>query len=140
VTSGCASCLGCRGRALPLVILLVAVFAAASVDHAADAERIVVSNARLIGRDAPSGDLRVNLLIVGGKLVVVTKDDLVIESGDVAVDASAGFLFGQLVMGKRPSFIILDRDPREDFDVLLDTEAHVLFAIQEGVIVRNELP
>jgi hypothetical protein len=121
-------------------MFLLTTFAAASVVHSADVERIVVSNARLIGRDAPSGDVRVNLLIVGGKLVVVTKDDLVIESGDVAVDASAGFLFGQLVMGKRPSFVILDRDPREDFDVLLDTEAHVLFAIQEGVIVRNELP
>jgi phosphate-selective porin OprO/OprP len=43
-------------------------------------------------------------------------------------------------MGKRPSFIILDQDPREDFDVLLDTEAHVVFAIQDGVIVKNELP
>ena len=129
-----------RARAIRLLMFLLTTFAAASVVHSADVERIVVSNARLIGRDAPSGDVRVNLLIVGGKLVVVTKDDLVIESGDVAVDASAGFLFGQLVMGKRPSFVILDRDPREDFDVLLDTEAHVLFAIQEGVIVRNELP
>ena len=36
--------------------------------------------------------------------------------------------------------MILDRDPREDFDVLLDTEAHVRFAIRDGVIVKNELP
>jgi phosphate-selective porin OprO/OprP len=43
-------------------------------------------------------------------------------------------------MGQRPSFIVLDRDPREDFDVLLDTEAHVHFAIRDGVIVKNELP
>jgi hypothetical protein len=46
-------------------------------------------------RHAPTdGLVRVNLLIVGGKLVVVTKDELVIQPGDVAVDASAGFLLG----------------------------------------------
>ena len=126
-------------RTVPLIILLSASFAAGPVAHAADAERIVVTNARLIGRDAPAKDVRVHVLIVGGKLVVVTRDELVIQPGDIAVDASAGFLFGQLVMGKHPSFVILDRDPREDFDVLLDTEAHVLFAIREGVIVKNEL-
>jgi phosphate-selective porin OprO/OprP len=124
---------------VPLAILLLAASAAAPVAHAADLERIVVTNARLIGRDAPSKDVHVNLLVVGGKLVVVTRDELVIQPGDIAVDASAGFLFGQLVMGKRPSFVILDTDPREDFDALLDTEPHVLFAIQKGVIVKNEL-
>jgi phosphate-selective porin OprO/OprP len=119
---------------------MLAVFAVAPVAPAAEAERIIVTNAQLIGRDAPSKDVRVSLLIAGGKLAVVTKDDLVIEPGDVAVDASDGFLFGQLVMGRRPSFVILDRDPREDFDVLLDTDKHVLFAIRDGVIVKNELP
>jgi phosphate-selective porin OprO/OprP len=125
---------------VPLAILLLAAYAAAPVAHAADAERIIVTNARLIGRTAPSEDVHVNLLIVGGKLVVVTKDELVIQPDDVAVDASAGFLLGQLVLGTRPRFVILDRDPREEFDVLLDTEAHVVFAIQDGVIVKNELP
>jgi len=126
-----------RPALLTSLVLLMSMVAAASV--AADSDRIVVTKAQLIGRDAASQDVRVNLVIVGGKLVVVTKDELVIQPGDVAVDASAGFLFGQVVMGKRPSFVILDRDPREDFDVLLDTEAHVVFAIHEGVIVKNEL-
>ena len=127
-----------RPALLASLLLLMSMFAAASV--AADSDRIVVTNARLIGRDAPSNDVRVNLLIVGGKLVVVTKDDLVIEAGDVAVDASAGFLLGQLVMGAPPRFVILDRDPREEFDVLLDTGEHVRFAVEDGVVVKNELP
>ena len=126
-------------RAL-LAMLLLTAGAVDSIARADDAERIVVTNARLIGRQEASEDVPVNLLIVGGRLVVVTKDELIIQSGDVAVDASSGFLLGQLVMGKRPSFIILDRDPREDFDVLLDTEAHVRFAIRDGVIVKNEFP
>jgi len=126
-------------RAL-LTMFLLAACAVATVARAADAERIIVTNAHLIGRAAASEDVRVNLLIVDGKLIVVTKDELVIQPGDVAVDASAGFLLGQLVLGARPRFVILDRDPREDFDVLLDTESHVRFAIHDGVVVKNELP
>jgi phosphate-selective porin OprO/OprP len=127
-------------RRLPLIILLLAASTIAPAIHAADAERIVVTNVRLIGRDAPVQDVRVNLLIVDGKLAVVTRDDLVIQPGDVAVDASTGFLFGQIVLGSRPTFVILDRDPREDFDVMLDTGEHVRFAMREGEIVTNELP
>ena len=127
-------------RRTQLTILLLAAFAVAPVAHAADAERIVVKNVHLIGRGAPSEDVRVNLLVVGGKLTVVTKDDLVVQPDDVAVDAGAGFLFGELVLGKSPSFVILDRDPREDVNVLLDTKAHARFAMKAGAIVMNELP
>jgi phosphate-selective porin OprO/OprP len=125
---------------LALTVLLSAAPSVALVADAADAERIVVTNAQLIGRDAPTLDVRVNLLIVDGKLEVVTKDELVIESGDVAVDAAEGFLLGALVLGARPTFLILDQDPRENFDVLMDTRGHISFAIRDGVIVKNELP
>jgi phosphate-selective porin OprO/OprP len=118
----------------------LAALAIAPLAHTADAERIIVTNARLIGREAPAQDVPVNLLIVAGRLTVVTKDDLVIQPGDVAVDAIGGFLFGQLALGSRPSFVILDRDPREDFDVMLDTGEHVRFAMRDGAIVKNELP
>jgi len=129
---------GVRGTSL--TILLLAFLAVAPLAHAADGERIIVTNAHLIGRAAAAQDVRVNLLVVDGKLAVVTKDELVIQPGDVAVDASAGFLFGELVLGKSPSFVILDRDPRENVDVLLDTKGHVRFAMQAGAIVMNELP
>jgi phosphate-selective porin OprO/OprP len=127
-------------KRVPITILLSVASVVAPVADAADTERIVITNARLIGRDAPEHDIRANLLIVGGKLAVVSKDDLDIQSGDIAVDAGAGFLLGGLVLDGRPTFLILDRDPREDFDVLMDTEAHVCFAIRDGVIVMNELP
>ena len=127
-------------KRLLLTFLLLAVSTAAMVTHAASSERIVVLHARLIGRAAPAKDISVNLLIVGGKLAIVTRDELVIQPGDVAVDASDGFLLGQLVLGARPSFVVLDRDPREDSGVLLDTGAYVRFAIQDGVIAKNELP
>ncbi len=121
-------------------ILLLTVFTVAPVVRAASAERIVVTNARLIGRDAGRQDVSVNLLIIDGKLSTVTKDDLVVRPGDVAVDSSGGFLLGKLVLGGRPGFVVLDRDPREDVSALLDTRAHVRFAMKDGVIIKNELP
>lgn len=126
------------GRKLLMATLLAACIAA-PIAIAAEPERIIVTNARLVGRDAAAQDLAVNVLIVDGKLSVVTKDELVVGPADVAVDANRGFLFGQLALGSRPSFVILDQDPREDVDVLLDTKTHARFAIREGVIVKNEL-
>ncbi len=125
-------------RLLSLVILLAAC-AAVPVTQAADPERIIVTNAQLVGREAAAQDIAVNLLIVDGKLLVVTKDELVIKPGDTAIDSNGGFLFGQLALGSRPSFVILDEDPRENVDALLDTKTHARFAIRQGVIVKNEL-
>ena len=126
-------------RSLP-VILLMAACAIAPAAIAEDAERIIVTNARLVGRDAAAQDTAVSLLIVDGRLTVVTKDQLVIQQGDTAVDSNGGFLFGQLALGSRPSFVILNEDPRENADVLLDTKTYARFAVREGVIVKNELP
>ena len=126
-------------RLLPS-ILLFAACAVTPVAIAADSERIIVTNARLVGRDAAAQDAAVNVLIIDGRLAVVTKDQLVIQPGDTAVDSNGGFLFGQLALGSRPSFVILDQDPREDVDVLLDTKTYARFAVREGVIVKNELP
>ena len=77
-------------RKLSLIILLLAACAAAPVANAADPERIIVTNARLVGRDSAVQDVAINILIVGGKLVVVSKDELAIEPGDVAVDSNGG--------------------------------------------------
>ena len=120
-------------------IAALALAGQAPLAHAADPERIVVTNARLVGRDAAAQDVAINILIVDGELVVVTKDELVIEPDDTAVDSNGGFLFGRLVVGARPSFVVLDQDPRENVDALLDTKTHARFAIREGVIVKNEL-
>jgi len=125
------------GRLSLIFLLLGCVIAPAA--YADSDERIIVLNSRLVGRDAAAQDVAVNLLIVDGKLSVVTKDELVVKPGDVALDANGGFSFGQLALGSRPSFVILDQDPRENVDVLLDTKSHARFAIREGVIVKNEL-
>jgi hypothetical protein len=83
---------------LSLIVLLLAACAGPPVVNAADAERIVVTNVRLVGRDAAAQDTAVNVPIVGGRLAVVMKDELVIEPGDTALDSNGGFLFGQLAL------------------------------------------
>lgn len=35
--------------------------------------------------------------------------------------------------------MILDGDPRQDIDLLLDTKTHATFAMREGEIFRNRL-
>ena len=104
------------------------------------ASRVLIFRARLIGRLDPTADQEVNLLVEGGRLVVITQSPLVVRSGDVAVDAEGGFLLGQLALGGQPTFVILDEDPREDFDVLLNTQRHIRFAMEGGTPVRNDLP
>ena len=82
----------------------------------------------------------VNILIIDGKLDLVTQDDISLATPTIAVDAESGFLMGRLQLGGPPSFVILDRNPREDFDVILDTATHVRFAMDTGVVVKNDLP
>lgn len=89
------------------------------------------------GAAAETNDVIVNLLIRNGELDIVTLDEISTEEADLTVDAQNGFLLGALEIGQPPSFLILDQDPRENFEVLLDTATYARFAIQDGRIVRN---
>ena len=130
-----------RTVTLATVLLLTSIVApAADAAGASGVERIVIEDVNLIGRQDPSADFLVNVLIVGGKLEMVTRSDLVKRLDDIALNGSGGFLMGRMAIGEPPSFVIMDQDPREHFEVLLDTEAHVRFAMHEGAIVKNELP
>jgi phosphate-selective porin OprO/OprP len=103
-------------------------------------ETVLVRNVTLINQEGQTKDVIVNILIRANRLDVVTKDDIAIDTVKLALDAQQGILLGQLIPGQPPSFLILDGDPRKDFQVLLDTATHARFAIREGVIVRNRLP
>ena len=129
-----------RSVLLVVSVVVLALSGQAPVARAADPERIIITNAKLVGRETAAQDVAINILIVDGKLKVVSKDELVIGPDDTAVDSKGGFLFGQLAIGARPSFVILDQDPRENVDVLLDTKTHALFAIRQGVIIKNDFP
>jgi phosphate-selective porin OprO/OprP len=101
---------------------------------------ILVRNVVLVNQEGQPEDVTVNIFIRDGILEVVTEDDIALDTAELALDAGQGILVGKLKSGERPSFLILDGDPREDFQVLLDTATHARFAMNDGTIVRNRLP
>jgi phosphate-selective porin OprO/OprP len=102
-----------------------------------DPRNVVIRNVRIATADADEAP--VNLLIRDNRLEIVTKDEISTPEGIYALDAEGNYLIGILNLGETPSFIILDGDPRADFDVLLDTETHAVFAVHEGELKKNLL-
>lgn len=110
------------------------------VVNAADPVTILINNVHLIDRENIAEDAVVNILITNNSLKVVTKDSITSEVAEISLDASNSFLLGNLDTGAPPNFVILNKDPRKHFAVLLDTKPHILFAIEQGAVVVNILP
>ena len=97
---------------------------------------ILLRNATLIDRDE-GADRTVNILIKNTRLDIITEDLIPIDDADEAYNAEGGVILGQLNLGQPASFMVLNQDPRENFDALLDTKTHVAFAVANGQVVRN---
>jgi len=80
-----------------------------------------------------------NIRIRNGVLNLVSKDEIDADEGSRSLDAGGGFLLGILSVGAPSKFMILDEDPAADVMILLAADRHVLFAIDDGVIVINQL-
>lgn len=105
-----------------------------------NSERILIKNIYLTGREGEVEDLLINILLVDGKLKLVTEDSIAQEKSDLVLDAEEGYLLGKLALGDSPSFIIVDNDPSEHFEILLDTARHAKFSMYEGSVLTNYLP
>ncbi|RKX45064.1 MAG: hypothetical protein DRP64_05325 [Verrucomicrobia bacterium] len=117
---------------LSFLLFTFAVFAEPS-------ESLLVKNVLLAGSDDGAEDQVVSLLVENGLLDMVTVDSFPDEKIDLVVDAQQGVVLGKLNVGEPASFMILDEDPRVNFEALLDTQTHAVFVLKEGVIVRNRL-
>ncbi len=102
-----------------------------------DPQNIVIENVYIATEGAQ--DVPVNLLIRDNKLELLSKDTIPIPDGFIALDANAGYLVGNLTLGKSPSFMILDADPRIDFEVLLNNKSHSVFVVHNGELRNNRL-
>jgi phosphate-selective porin OprO/OprP len=105
---------------------------------AQDTVTLYIEQVTLVSPDAET-DPVINLVIRDRELDIVTKDDVPVEEFTLTFNARGKYLLGQLSLGEPPSFVILDKDPRIDFDVLLDSKRHLLLAIKEGEVVENRL-
>ena len=121
---------------LASVFLLFAGYASAQV---VDPQNVLIRNVHLIAAEAKAEELLVNILIRDNKLEVVSKDPIPVEEAANAIDGREGFVLGNLVVGETPSFIILNQNPRDNFEVLLDTSFFTVFAIHNGRLVSNNL-
>lgn len=104
-----------------------------------DPHTVLIQNVYLSDGGAESEAVLVNILIRDNKLEIVTQDPIAIEDESIAVDARNGYLLGNLEIGETPSFIILNDDPRANFEILLDTDFFTTFAIHDGRLFRNNL-
>jgi phosphate-selective porin OprO/OprP len=127
-------------RYISLAVCLALTLAPSMFVLAAEPARILIRDVALINRQEGAEDVVADLLITDGQLEVVTKDDIESEAADLIVDGKGGFLLGRLEIGDSPSFVVLDADPRGEIEVLLDTKAHVQFALKDGKVVVNKLP
>lgn len=120
-------------------MLIVLLPHASQVVCAATPESILIRNVRLIAVDKAGEDAVVTILIKNGHLDMVTKDEVPTTEAELALDARHGYLIGKVQIGEPATFLILAADPREDVEVLLDTDRYAVFAIKQGSIARNVL-
>jgi phosphate-selective porin OprO/OprP len=124
----------------PAMLLLAFVYLMSSAAaQIVDPQNVLIQNVHIVSADSNEDDLPVNVLVRDNKLEIVTRDEVSLEDGTVTVDAEGGFLLGALKVGETPSFLILDENPAKNFDVLVDTSPHVVFAVNNGELVKNSL-
>jgi len=111
----------------------------ADLIHAQEFGKILIQNVRLIDRDGQTEDQIVNILIKEKNLDIVTTDEIELEDDLIGYDGQNGIVLGVLNIGQPANFMVLDRDPRDDIEVLLDTRTHAVLAIRDGIIVKNRL-
>jgi phosphate-selective porin OprO/OprP len=111
----------------------------AEAQKAEEPRDILIRNATLMDPGGTAPDRMVSLMVRGGKLDIITEDAIPGEGVDEIINANAGFIVGNLEIGAPPNFMILIADPREDFQVLLDTKKYASFAMHDGRVVKNSL-
>jgi phosphate-selective porin OprO/OprP len=122
----------CKAIAALLLILLPL----AGNTQIVEDKLILLRNVTLVDRDG-ADNKTVNIQVKNAKLDIITEDLIPILDAHEVYDAQNGFILGKLELGGPASFMILDSDPREDIDVMLDTKSHATFAMKNGEIVRN---
>ncbi len=101
--------------------------------------RVLIRNVLLFDPSGNSEDRIVNILLRDNKLDVVTEDKLSSDDADMVVNAKEGIMLGHLILGEAPSFMIFSEDPRENFEVMMDTFTYSVFVVHDGVVVKNKL-
>lgn len=130
-----------RASRTPVLAFVTCLLAALACPLVASDEvpRILIESVSLIDREQDAEDVVVSILIVDGKLDTVTRDSIEALATDRVVKAQGRFLLGTLALAEPASFVILSADPRENIQLLMDSRRYVRFAMENGVVIRDEL-
>ena len=124
---------------LLFVVVALLVFGLAHAQETSESRDILIRNATLLDPGGTAPDRMISLLIRDGKLEIITEDTIPGQDLDEVINANAGFIIGNLEIGAPPNFMVLIADPRENFQVLLDTKKYASFAMHDGRVVKNTL-
>lgn len=124
-------------RALVIVLMLVA--AGTSSVVAAELPEMIIRNVMILGPGGKTDVSSVDIQIKKGRVARISEDRIHAETGVRVEDAESGYLLGDVEVGLPPRFLIVSRNPVENFEVLLDTPAHTTFAINGDEIIKDEL-
>jgi len=124
---------------LRLLLCIGALYTSAVLAQTVDPQNVLIRNVHLLQGGEETEGVLVNILIRDNKLEIITKDVVTVDDSILAVDARDGYLLGQLKVGETPSFIILNQNPRENFEVMLDTSFFTVFAVHNGLLLENNL-
>jgi len=102
-------------------------------------ESVLIRNVTLFDPNGETEDTVVNIVLRDNELDLVTQDKVSKDDVVMAVNANGGILLGQLTLGEKPNFLVFEEDPREDFDIMMDTFTYSIFAVKDGVVVKNRL-
>ena len=128
-----------RSLAVRTLIFLALSMIVVVQTEGAELQNLLIKNVYINSpQDEAEPDLT-NIRIRDGLLNLVSKDKIKEDEGARTLDAGGSYVLGILNVGAPAKFMILDEDPVADVMILLATERHVVFAINDGEILINRL-
>ena len=125
-------------RLLALALLFLAAIPSNGAT-AAELPEMIIRNVLVIEPGSKTDATSVDIQIKKGRVALVSEDRIHAAEGVRVEDAENGYLLGDLEVGLPPQFLIVDKNPVMNFEVLLDTPAHTTFAINGDEIIKDEL-
>ena len=100
---------------------------------------LILQNVMLPDPSADASARKVSIRFDNGSVNLVTADAIPAEGRAQVYDARRGFVVGDLVLGQPATLVIVDGDPRQKPQLLLDTRWHATFVVTDGQVLRNHL-
>ena len=100
------------------LIFLTLTLILADQSRGAEGPSLLIENVRITSSEGQADPDLTHIRIRDGVLSLVSEDHIKADEAATVLDAGGGYLLGNLQVGARPKFMILDEDPAADVMVL----------------------